>query len=427
MLFLAQGFSPRSHDKYNYTMTLIVPYFFAHQPYRLRSVESRPPEGPLSSAALDEYYFDDALNREIFLKVAHKCYYPATRMILDMVRKHANRDKPFRVAYGLSGTLLSQAKQYAPDLLDLWKALADTGLVEFTGETYYHSLSGLFDDERVEFREQIALHRDTIESLFGQRPYVFRNTEMMYNNAIAAAAQDIGYKGIITEGVDWLMAGWRSPDFVYSSPSGLPVLMRNYRLSDDVGYRFSNKGWEGYPLTAEKFAGWLAGNTDPMVLLAMDYEALGEHIWADTGIFDFLEALPDQTAPFPQLEWATPSQVIERIPISGTVDVPDFSTISWADRERDTSAWLGNEMQQFCYEELKRLEPIIHATGDPHYLEAWRRMQTSDHLYYISDKAMSDGDVHQYFSAYGSVVEAFIRLHTAVYDLKRRAEGYEGR
>ncbi|MDQ2798911.1 MAG: glycoside hydrolase family 57 protein, partial [Armatimonadota bacterium] len=323
------------------------------------------------------------------------------------------------------GTLLTQAQRYAPDLIDQWKALADTGLVEFTGETYYHSVSSLFDDARIEFREQIALHRDAIQQLFGQTPSVFRNTEMLYNNSIAACVQEMGYKGILTEGVDWLMAGWRSPDFVYESASGLPVLLRNYRLSDDIGYRFSNQSWEGYPLTAEKFAGWLAGNTDPVVLLAMDFEALGEHISEETGIFDFLAALPEQVSQFPQLEWATPSQAIERIPVSGQIDVPDFSTISWADRERDTSAWLGNEMQQFCFEELKRLEPIVRAIGNPDYLHAWRLMQTSDHLYYISDKAMSDGDVHQYFSAYGSVVEAFICLHTSIYDLKRHAEQAE--
>jgi alpha-amylase len=405
-------------------MTLIVPFFFAHQPFRLRAPEERRSTGAIPPAQMEDYYFDDSLNKEIFLKVAHKCYYPATRLILDLVRRHANREKPFRVAYGLSGTLLAQAKRYAPDLLDLWRACADTGLVEFTGETYYHSLAGLFDDARVEFRAQAQMHSETIQSLFGQTPTVFRNTEMMYNDAIAACVQDMGYRGIITEGVDWLMAGWRSPDFVYQSPTGLPILLRNYRLSDDVGYRFSNRAWDGYPLTAEKFAGWLAGNTDPMVLLALDYEALGEHMWADTGIFDFIEALPDQTAQFAQLEWATPSQVIERVPVSGQVEVPIFSTISWADKERDTSAWLGNEMQQFCYEEIKRLEDAIHATGDADYLNAWRLMQTSDHLYYISDKAMSDGDVHQYFSAYGTVVEAFVRLHTAVYDLKRRTEHF---
>lgn len=403
-------------------MTLVVPYFFAHQPFRLRASDARP---PWSEIDLEAHYFDEMLNREIFLKVADKCYRPATRLILDIVRRHIGLEKPFRVAFGLSGALLTQAQRYAPDLIDQWKALADTGLVEFTGETYYHSLSSLFDDGRVEFREQIVLHREAVQQLFGLTPSVFRNTEMLYNNSIAACVQEMGYKGILTEGVDWLMGGWRSPDFVYESASGLPVLLRNYRLSDDIGYRFSNRSWEGYPLTAEKFAGWLAGNTDPVVLLAMDFEALGEHISEDTGIFDFLAALPEQVSQFPQLEWATPSQAIERVPIAGRIDVPDFSTISWADKERDTSAWLGNEMQQFCFEELKRLEPIVRAIGNPDYLHAWRLMQTSDHLYYISDKAMSDGDVHQYFSAYGSVVEAFICLHTSVYDLKRHAEHYE--
>lgn len=402
-------------------MTLIVPFFFAHQPFRLRPAEQRK-HGPLAPADLEDNYFDDALNREIFLKVADKCYQPATRMMLELVEKNRERDKPFRVAYGLSGTLLAQAQRYAPDVLDLWKRLADTGMVEFTGETYYHSLSGIYDDARVEFGQQVDMHRDAIQRHFGQATTAFRNTEMLYNDAVAAYVQEKGFVGMMTEGVDWLMAGWRSPDYVYRSPDGLPVLLRNYRLSDDVGYRFSNKSWDGYPLTADKFAGWLAGNTDPVVLLAMDYEALGEHIWADTGIFDFLAALPDQVGNFPQLQWATPSHVFTHVFPAGEINVPIYSTISWADKERDTSAWLGNEMQQYCFEEMKRLDPIVRAANDPALLHVWRLMQTSDHLYYISDKAMSDGDVHQYFSAYGSVVESFIRLHTALYDLKRRAE-----
>ena len=402
-------------------MTLIVPYFFAHQPFRLAPAEERP-RGSVAPADLEDAFFSDKLNREIFHKVAGKCYFPATRMILDMVRERQTHDKPFRVAFGLSGTLLSQCERYAPELLDIWKALADTGCVEFTGETYYHTLSGLYDDGRVEFQAQIEMHRDAIRRHFGQTTTTFRNTEMLYNNAVAASVQEQGFECILTEGVDWLMAGWRSPDFVYQSPSGMKVLLRNYRLSDDVGYRFSNKGWEGYPLSAEKFAGWLAGSTDPLTLLAMDYEAIGEHMWADTGIFDFVRALPEYVARYPQLEWATPTDTVRRVPVTGKLDVPIFSTISWADKERDTSAWLGNEMQQFCFEELKQLEPIVRATGDPHVLDVWRKMQTSDHLYYISSKAMSDGDVHQYFSAYGSVMEAFVRLYTALHDLRRRAE-----
>lgn len=404
-------------------MTLVVPFFFAHQPFRLAPADRRKPAGTdITSDEFEANYFDETLNREIFNKVADKCYRPATRLILDLVKRHSGDEKPFRVNYGLSGTLLLQAERYAPDLIDLWRELASTGLVEFSGETFYHSLCSLYDDRNKEFRAQVEKHRAYVEKLFGVTPTVFRNTEMLYNNGVAAAVHELGYKGVVTEGVDWLMQNWRSPDFVYTSPDGLPVLLRNYRLSDDVGYRFSNRSWEGYPLTAEKFAGWIAGNTDPVVLLAMDYEALGEHMWADTGIFDFLSALPSQISHYPQLEWATPSQAVERVPPVGTIDVPAFSTISWADKERDTSAWLGNAMQQYCYEEIMRLKENALATADPKIIEAWRMMQTSDHLYYISDKAMSDGDVHQYFSAYGSVVDAFIRLHTAVYDLGRRIE-----
>ncbi len=222
--------------------------------------------------------------------------------------------------------------------------------------------------------------------------------------------------------MDWLLEGWKSPDFVYTAPCGLPVLLRNYRLSDDIGYRFPNPSWEEWPLTAEKFAGWLAGNTDMNVLLAMDYEAFGEHIWEDKGIFDFLRALPNAIKQYSQLEFSTPTDAVRRLPHMGTVWVDDFHTISWADMERDTSAWLGNEMQQFAYVEMKRMEDSIKRTGDPHFLHCWRTMQTSDHLYYLSDKAMSDGDVHKYFSSYGSLFEGFVRLHTALTDLWHRAD-----
>lgn len=403
-------------------MTLLVPFFFAHQPFRLKAVDARP-AGPLAPGGLEAAYLDDALNRDLFLRVTDKCYRPATRLLLDLVQRHSDRPKPFRVAYGLSGTLLRQAERYAPDLLDLWRAMAQTGLVGFTGETYYHSLAGLFDgDDRAEFRAQVGLHRDAISALFGQTPTVFRNTEMLYNNDIADSVQNLGFAGMMTEGVDWLMAGWRSPDYVYASPSGLPILLRNYRLSDDIGYRFANKSWDAYPLTAEKFAGWLSDDADPTVLLAMDYESLGEHLSADTGIFDFLAALPDRVAEYAHLEWATPSQVIAAVPPAGQVDVPVYSTISWAGQERDTSAWLGNEMQQHCFGEIRRLEAAILATASPEFLDVWRRLQTSDHLYYLSSKILSDGAVHPYFNAYGTVVEAFVRLHTALYDLKRRVD-----
>ncbi|HSV72578.1 MAG TPA: glycoside hydrolase family 57 protein [Chthonomonadales bacterium] len=402
-------------------MTLITLFFFAHQPDRLLPYEQRRPGSDAPSGALHARYFDDGLNRQVFEKVADKCYVPATSLLADLVEQHAGDDKPFRVSFGLSGVLLDQIERYRPELMDLFRRLAATGLVEFTGETYYHSLASLFDCERREFREQARMHSDCVERLFGRRPTTFRNTECLYNNGIAEAVRHLGYEGIITEGVDWLMQSWRSPDFVYRAPCGLPVLLRNYRLSDDLGYRFSNRDWEGWPLRAETFAGWLASNTDMNVVLALDYEAIGEHMWADTGIFDFLRHLPDAVRPHAQLAFTTPSEAIRTLPSVGELWVDDYATISWADQERDTSAWLGNEMQRFAFEELKRMETDIRACGDTEALDCWRRMLTSDHLYYLATKSFSDQDVHKYFSAYGSVFEGFVRLHTAALDLHHHA------
>jgi len=404
-------------------MTLITLFFFAHQPDRLLPYDRRRERATVSGAELHDHYFDDTLNREVFHKVAGKCYRPATSLLLDLAKRYKNHDKPFRVAFGLSGTLLDQMERYDSSLLDLFKELADTGMAEFTGETYYHSLSSLFDAERTEFKEQAEIHAQKLRDLFGVRPRVFRNTECLFNNGIAATVKSMGYEGIITEGVDWVLEGWKSPDFVYRAPCGLPVLLRNYRLSDDLGYRFTNRDWDGWPLRAETFAGWLAGNTDMHTLLALDYEAIGEHMWADSGIFEFLRYLPGEMEKHAQLEFTTPTEAVRRLPIMGEVSVDDYATISWADMERDTSAWLGNEMQRFCYEELKRLEGPVKASGDPYLLDCWRRMLTSDHLYYMASKSMSDGDVHKYFSAYGSLFEAFLRLHTAILDLRKRAEG----
>ncbi len=402
-------------------MPLVSLYFFAHQPDRLLPYDSRRDLIRDATSPLFPRLFDEALNREVFEKVAEKCYRPATHLLLDLVQANAADTKPFKVSFGLSGTLVEQMERFGPDVLEIFQSLAATGCVEFVGETYYHSLSGLFDAKREEFREQVALHSKRMEQLFGMRPTFFRNTECLYNSSIAATVQSMGFEGMLTEGTDKVLEGWRSPDFVYAAPCGLPVLLRNYRLSDDVGYRFSNRNWEGWPLRAEQFAAWLAQDTDMHILLALDYEAIGEHMWADTGIFDFLRALPEAVRRHPYLEFVTPTDAVRRLPIIGTVDVGDFETISWADMERDTSAWLGNEMQRFCYEELRRLEHEIKATGDPELLDCWRRMQTSDHLYYMATKSFSDQDVHRYFSAYGSVFDAFVRLQTAITDLRHIA------
>ncbi len=404
-------------------MTLITLFFFAHQPDRLLPYDRRREGENVSGRDLHDHFFDDTLNREVFHKVAGKCYRPATSLLLDLAKRYKDHDKPFRVAFGISGTLLDQMERYDSALLDIFKELADTGMAEFTGETYYHSLASLFDAERIEFKEQAEMHAQKLKDLFGVRPCVFRNTECLFNNGIAATVQALGYEGIITEGVDWVLEGWKSPDFIYRAPCGLPTLLRNYRLSDDVGYRFTNRDWDGWPLSADTFAGWLAGNTDMHTLLALDYEAIGEHMWADSGIFEFLRHLPGEMEKHAQLEFTTPTEAVRRLPVMGEISVDDYATISWADMERDTSAWLGNEMQRFCYEELKRLEGSVKESGDPYLLDSWRRMLTSDHLYYMASKSMSDGDVHKYFSAYGSLFEAFLRLHTAILDLRKRAGG----
>ena len=388
----------------------------------LRAPAVSPPS-PISPEDLEQHYFDHELDASIFRKVAESCYLPATRLLRDLLKDSAG-PKAFKVSFGLSGTFLEQASRWAPETIEILRDIVGTGRAELCGETYYHSLSSLFDDGKAEFRAQVDKHKDTLESLFGARPEIFRNTEMLFNDSICAAAATLGFRGIITEGVDWLMANWRSPDFVYEGASGLPVLLRNYRLSDDVGYRFSNTSWEGHPLRAETFAGWLARNTDPTVLIAMDFEALGEHMHRSTGIFDFIAALPREVAKFPQLEWSTPRDVVSRLAPVGPVRVGDFATISWADAERDTSAWIGSDKQRACFDEIAGLASAIAHTRDPHYLDAWRKMQTSDHLYYISSKAAADGDVHRYFSAYGSPDEAYVRLMSAVRDLRRRAETF---
>ena len=398
-------------------MTLVNMFFFAHQPERLRPYALRP-NTPRTPDNIHYDLFDEEMNATVFRKVAEKCYYPATRLLLELVEARKGDEKPFRLAFGLSGTFLDQAQRFEPELLDIFKRLADTGMVEFTGETYYHSLSSLWDDHRTEFKRQVQLHTEAIQRHFGQRPTVFRNTECLYNNDIARTVKEMGFAGMMTEGIDWILDQWRSPDFLYRSVDGLPLLLRNYRYSDDIGYRFPNKAWEHYPLTSETFGNWMASDTDEIINLMMDYEALGEHIWAETGIFDFVRHLPEQILSHPQLSFTTPGEAVKTLQPRGTVNVGPFATISWADMERDTSAWLRNEMQQFCYEELREMEDLMIRRDDPEFLRAWRLMQTSDHVYYLSDKSLSDGDVHTYFSAYGNLFEGFVRLQTAISDLK---------
>ncbi|MDM8009180.1 MAG: glycoside hydrolase family 57 protein [Phycisphaerae bacterium] len=382
-------------------------YFQVHQPFRLRRY---------SIFDTDCHYFDDAKNEEVCRKVAAKCYLPATRLILDLVRRYEGH---FKVAYSLSGVILEQFERYAPEVLDVFQRLAETGCVEFLAETYYHTLSFLYSRE--EFAEQVAMHQDRISELFGSRPQVFRNTELIYNNDLGAYVAEMGFKGVICEGADHLL-GYRSPNYVYRPPSTdqVALLLKNYRLSDDVAFRFSNRHWSEWPLTAEKFAVWINRLNDHghTVNLFMDYETLGEHQWAETGIFEFLNHLPHEIFRCRENNFKTPSEVIDTYPVSGVYDVPHM--ISWADTERDLSAWLGNAMQSNALHELYRLEKDVKASGDPNILRDWRIMQGSDHFYYMCVKYFADGDVHRYFNPYDSPYDSYINFMNALDNLRSR-------
>ena len=289
-------------------------------------------------------------------------------------------------------------------------------------ETYAHSLAALYDPD--EFRAQVALHDQLIKKHFGATPRVFRNTELIYRNDIARMVEDMGYEAILTEGADHIL-GWRSPNYMYqpSSCTKLKLLLKNYRLSDDIAFRFSNRGWDQWPLTAEKFAGWAhaVNGAGELINLFMDYETFGEHQWAETGIFDFMEALPAAVFADPNFDFVTPSQAAERYSPIARIDVPN--AISWADVERDLTAWIGNDMECDAIETVYSLKEKVLADGDEGIVRTWRRLQTSDHFYYMCTKWFSDGDVHKYFNPYGTPYDAYINYMNVLSDFKMTLDG----
>ena len=388
-------------------MASVCFYFQVHQPARLRRY---------TIFDTGSKYFDEYRNGEICRKVAHKCYLPANRLMLDLIRRFEGR---FRISYSVSGVVLEQFEKYTPEVLDTFRELAATDCVEFMAETYYHTLAFLYSRE--EFREQIEKHRQYMKTLFGQQPKVFRNTELIYNNDVAQFVQKMGFMGVLCEGPDHVL-GYRSPNFVYQAPNvpSLALLLKNYRLSDDIAFRFSNRGWAEWPLTAEKFASWVnqVNGNGYTVNLFMDYETLGEHQWASTGIFDFLSRLPDEILKHPDNDFKTPSQVMTAYKPSGVYDVPHM--ISWADTERDLSAWLGNAMQSNALHELYRLERDIKAARDANILHDWRLLQSSDHFYYMCTKHHSDGEVHKYFNPYESPYDSYINYMNVLDNLRAR-------
>ncbi len=383
-------------------------YFQVHQPYRLRHYTIFDTAGD---------YFDEASNAQICRKVANKCYLPTNRLLLELIKKHNGR---FKVSFSITGVLLEQLKRYCPEALESFQQLAATSCVEFLAETYHHSLSFLFSKQ--EFVEQVQAHTQAIQRYFGLTPRIFRNTELVYNNSVADTVEKMGlFDAVLGEGADHIL-GYRSPNYVYRPQSchNLKLLLKNYRLSDDMAFRFSNRHWSHWPLTAEKFASWInaVNGNGYVVNLFMDYETFGEHQWADSGIFNFLRHLPHEILRYPDNDFKTLSEAISDYPAVGEVDVPNLT--SWADTERDLSAWLGNAMQQNAAYQLYNLESKIKGSGDADVLDCWRKLQSSDHLYYMCTKYFADGDVHKYFNPYGSPYDSYINFMNVLDNLSTR-------
>ena len=386
-------------------MKTVCLYFQVHQPWRLKVYR-------FFNIGKDHNYLDDFTNRAIMQKVARQCYLPMNALLLNLIKENKGA---FKCSFSITGTAVEQFRAYAPEVLDSFRALAETGCVEFLAETYSHSLASLSSKE--DFVEQVKLHSKMIKDEFGKKPVAFRNTELIYSDAIGEMVSELGFKTILAEGAKHVM-GWKSPDYVYTNAidNRLRVLLRNYKLSDDIAFRFSNKGWDQYPLTAEKFASWVKEDAGEVVNLFMDYETFGEHQKATTGIFDFVKALPQAMLATGELSFATVSEAAKAYQPVGVLHCPHV--MSWADEERDVTAWLGNELQNEAFGKLYALKDKVKALKNADFEYVWNFMQTSDHFYYMATKWLSDGDVHSYFNPYGSSYEAFINYMNVLADFE---------
>lgn len=400
-------------------MPKVCLYFQLHQPYRL--AEYSFDDVGLSADHGKTYFEDESQhNREIFLKVADKSYRPMLALLLELTQRH----KEFVCALSCSGVFLEQAQEFAPDVIQLLQALAATGQVEFLAETYYHSLAALYSEQEFEF--QVKKHTALLKKLFNLEPTIFRNTELIYTNHIGWQVQQLGFKGILTEAVDRYLHG-RAKTQLYATHTGqhqIPMMLKHAELSDDIAFRFSDKQWTSHPLSAETYLDWLSDYWHHEVVnLFMDFETFGEHQWADTGIFEFFEQM---VAGFLRSEWnqfITPSQELVSVQVKNlpVYDVPE--PISWADVDRDLSAWRDNHLQWDTLRLIYDLENHVLASQDDQLIEDWRRLQTSDHFYYMCIKWSADGDVHAYFSPYDDPHEAYTRYTTIVADLQGRLMG----
>ena len=380
-------------------------YFQVHQPWRLKVYR-------FFNIGKDHNYLDDFTNRAIMQKVARQCYLPMNALLLNLIKENKGA---FKCSFSITGSAVEQFRAYAPEVLDSFRALAETGCVEFLAETYSHSLAALSSKE--DFVEQVKLHSKMIKDEFGKKPVAFRNTELIYSDAIGEMVAELGFKTILAEGAKHVL-GWKSPNYIYTNAidNRLRVLLRNYKLSDDIAFRFSNKGWDQYPLTADKFAAWVKEEAGEVVNLFMDYETFGEHQKATTGIFDFVKALPKAILSTGELTFATVSEAAKAYQPVSVLHCPHV--MSWADEERDVTAWLGNELQNEAFSKLYALKDKVKALKNADYEYVWNFMQTSDHFYYMATKWLSDGDVHSYFNPYGSSYEAFINYMNVLADFE---------
>lgn len=390
-------------------MSTICLYFQVHQPFRFRRYR-------FFDIGNEHYYYDDYSNESIFRKVADKCYLPANKILFDLIRKYEGK---FKVAFSISGIAIDQMELYAPDVLESFKSLAATGHVEFLAETNSHSLVSLRDEDA--FRKQVGEHGEKIKKHFKQKPVVFRNTELVYSDEIGAMVARMGYEAMLTEGAKHIL-GWKSPNYLYCNAiePKLKILLKNFKLSDDIAFRFSDQGWEEYPLSAEKYVGWLnqIGKDEETVNLFMDYETFGEHQWEETGIFEFLKSFPEMVFANSDFTFSTPSEVARNLQPVSAVQVP--YPISWADEERDLTAWLGNQLQEEAFKLLYNLSDKLKMVNDPVLEKDWNYLQVSDHFYYMCTKFFSDGAVHSYFNPYDTPYDAFINYMNVLSDFTMR-------
>jgi len=388
-------------------------YFQVHQPFRLKRYR-------FFDLGHDHYYYDDFSNESIMRKVAEKCYLPANKIILDLIQKYKGK---FKVTFSLSGIAINQFRLYAPEVLESFKEIAETGMVEFLSETDSHSLSSL--KNRAVFEHQVELHREMMKTHLGVVPTSFRNTELIYSDQIGSWVADMGYKSMLTEGAKHVL-GWKSPNFLYCNSLNprLKILLRNFVLSDDIAFRFSNKQWSAWPLTADKYATWLnkLAPKSELLNIFLDYETFGEHNLKETGIFDFLIHLPGVVLKKTPFKFMTTSEVADTLQPVSAISVP--SPVSWADEERDITAWLGNELQVAAFEKLYDLSEKVKKCNDPQINRDWEYLQSSDHFYYMATKFFSDGSVHAYFNPYETPYDAFMNYMNVLSDFEIRVNKY---